>query len=158
MKRYTPALDERYRELARARLVRGDLFAFPYPVVTIMTGGRFYGSLSRTVVSAGVEVPDLAFGCAAFARTGVDKSFVFVALWNDGNEYSPKQVYDCTRACVKQAQVHGLPQLAMPLLGGNERASFVGAMDQAIDHAEDEAGEAEAEMPEVVLVTDLELL
>lgn len=158
MRRYEPARDEQYRQLARERLVVGDLFTYDVSVVTIMTEGRYYGALSRAVTGAGVTLPKLALGCAEYVETAPGKGLVFLALWNDGNVYSPGLVYGCTRACIKQASRHGLPKLAMPLLGGNERAKFIGAMEQAVDHAEDEADERDEPMPNVVFVTDHELL
>lgn len=127
-------------------------------VITVMTGGRYYGSLSKKVVASGVQIPELALGCAEYVANAPGKGHIFVALWSDENVYTPKLVYDCTRACIKQASVHRLPEIAMPLLGGNERAKFIGAMEQAIDHAEDQADETETHMPSVVFVTDLELL
>jgi hypothetical protein len=158
MKSYEPARDEQFKQLARERLVVGDLFTYDVSVVTIMTEGRYYGALSRAVTATGVTLPKLALGCAEYVETTPGKGFVFLALWNDGNVYSPKLVYDCTRACIKQGSRHKLAKLALPLLGGNERARFIGAMEQAVDHAEDDADERDEHMPEVVFVTDHELL
>lgn len=158
MTRYEPARDEHYRVLARQRLVVGDIFAYDVPVITVMTQGRYYGSLSKAVTASGMIIPNLALGCAEYVERSPGKGFVFVALWNDGNVYSPKLVYDCTRACIKQASRRSVPELAFPLLGGNERAKFLGAMEQAVDHAEDEADDRDEHMPGVVFVTDKELL
>lgn len=136
----------------------GDLFAYDVPVITVMTRGRYYGALSRRVAAMGVRIPDLALRCAELVETEDGKTYIFVALWNDENAYSGRQVYDCTRAVLREASHHRIPEVAMPLLGGNERARFLGAMEQAVDHAEDEADEADAFMPSVVFVSDLELL
>lgn len=158
MKKFEPARDEQFRQLAKERLVRGDLFEYEVPVVTVKTQGRTYGSLSRAVAATGVKIPELALGCAKLVTAPSGKRFIFVAFWDDKNEHTPRHVYACTLACVKQASVHRVEKLAMPLLGGKDRASFLGAMEQAVDHAEDDADEHEAHMPSVVFVTDKELL
>lgn len=157
-RQYEAGRDDYFRALARERIVIGDLFAYDVPVVTIMTQGRSYGSLSKRVTAMGVELPQLSLGCAEYVETSQGKGFVFVALWSDDNIYTPRLIYDCTRGCLKQASRHVLPEIAFPLLGGNERARFIGAMEQAVDHAEDEADERDDHMPSVVFVTDLELL
>ena len=157
MKKYDPGRDSEYAKLARQRLVVGDLFAYDVPVITVMTKGRYYGALSRRVATMGVRIPDLALRCAELVEAE-DGKYIFVALWNDENTYSGRHVYDCTRAILREARHHRIPEVAMPLLGGNERARFLGAMEQAVDHAEDEADEAETFMPSVVFVSDLELL
>lgn len=158
MKGYVPARDVHFRELADQRIVRGDLFTFAVAVVTIKTKKQYYGAISRAVAQKNIPFPDLALGCAEYVEVSPGAGFIFVALWNDDNLYSPSHVYNCTRACIKQASRHVLPQVAFPLLGGNERHKFIGAMEQAVDDAMDETDERDEHMPEVVFVTDHELL
>ena len=158
MKRYVTARDAHFRELARQRIVVGDLFTYAVTVIPIKTKKQYYGSISREVAAKNILLPDLALGCAEYVEASPGSGFVFVALWNDDNLYSPSHIYGCTRACIKQASRHALAQIAFPLLGGNERAKFIGAMEQAVDDAMDEADERDEPMPDVVFVTDRELL
>jgi hypothetical protein len=158
MKGYVPARDVHFRELARQRIILGDLFTYAVAVVTIKTKKQYYGAISRAVAARNIPFPDLALGCAEYVEVSPGSGFIFVALWNDDNVYSPSHVYNCTRACLKQASRHALPQVAFPLLGGNERHKFIGAMEQAVDDAMDETDECDEHMPEVVFVTDHELL
>ncbi len=158
MKGYLPARDVHFRELARDRIVIGDLFTYAVAVVTIKTRKQYYGAISRAVAARNIPFPDLALGCAEYVEVSPGSGFIFVALWNDDNVYSPSHVYNCTRACIKQASRHSLGQIAFPLLGGNERHKFIGAMEQAVDDAMDETDERGELMPEVVFVTDKELL
>jgi hypothetical protein len=157
MKRYDPSRDEHFRKLARERTVVGDLFNFDAAVVPIKTRGQYYGSISRAVAQQGVSFPDLALGCAELVVTASGRTFIFVALWSDDNIYTPALIYNCTAACLKQASLHRLPKIALPLLGGNQRHRFIGAMEQAVDDAMDETDEEGEHMPEVVFVTDVEL-
>jgi hypothetical protein len=158
MKRFDPSRGEYFRQVARERIVVGDLFTYAVAVVPIKTRGQYYGSISRAVARRGLAFPDLALGCAEYVEVSARKGFVFVALWNDDNLYSPSHVYNCTRACLKQASRHALAQVAFPLLGGNERHKLIGAMEQAVDDAMDETDERDEPMPDVVFVTDKELL
>ena len=57
---------ERYAALGRERLRTGDLFEQSVVVVPIKTKGRWYGSISRAVVAEGVQLPELALGCAEY--------------------------------------------------------------------------------------------
>ena len=63
------------------------------------------------------------------------------------------------RALARERTVVGdlLPKVACPLLGGNQRHRFTGAMEQAVDDAMDETDEKNEHMPEVVFLTDDEL-
>ena len=106
MKGYVPARDVQFRELARQRMVIGDLFTYPVAVVPIKTKKQYYGSISRAVAAKNVPFPDLALGCAEYVEMSPGTGFIFVALWNDDNLYSPAHVYNCTRACIKQASLH----------------------------------------------------
>lgn len=158
MKRYDPSRAGHFRELARERIVVGDLFTYDVVVVPIKTRGQWYGSISRAVDQRGVPFPDLALGCAEYVEVSPGHGFVFVALWNDSSEYTPALIYGCTRASIKQASRHVLPGLAFPLLGGNKGTEFIGVMEQAVDDAMDETDERDDHMPDVVFVTDRELL
>lgn len=158
VKRYEPSRDPYFRGLARERIVIGDLFEYDAYVVPIKTRGQYYGSISKAVAERGVRFPELALGCAEYVAVAPGRAMIFVALWNDNNAYTPAHIYACTRACIKQASLHALTRLAMPLLGGNEREKFIGAMEQAVDDAMDETDEIDAPMPDIVFVTDLELL
>jgi hypothetical protein len=157
MRRYDPSRDEHLRRLARERTVVGDLLTFDAAVVPIKTRGRWYGSISRAVANQGVSFPDLALGCAELVVMASGRTLIFVALWSDDSTYSPTLIYNCTAACLKQASLHRVPKIALPLLGGNQRHRFTGAMEQAVDDAMDEADEKNEHMPEVVFVTDVEL-
>jgi hypothetical protein len=157
MRRYDPSRAEHVRELARERTVVGDLFTFDAPVVPIETRGQYYGSISRAVAQQGVSFPDLALGCAERVVTASGRTLIFVALWSDDNTYTPALIYNCTAACQKQASLHRVPKIALPLLGGNQRHRFTGAMEQAVDDAMDETDEKNEHMPDVVFVTDVEL-
>ena len=145
---------ERFEKLGRERIVVGDLFAYDVAVIPIQTKGRYYGSISRALAAKGVPVPDLALGCAVYVESVPGRGYMFVALWSDDNTYTPAHIYACGRACIRRASTLRLPQLAFPLLGGNERFRFVGAMEKAVDDAMDEADERDQHMPEVVFVTD----
>ena len=158
MKGYLHARDVHFRELARERIVIGDLFTYAVAVVPIKTKKQYYGSVSRAVAAKNIPFPELALGCAEYVEVSPGCGLIFVALWNDNNLYSPSHVYNCTRACLKQASRQSLAQVAFPLLGGNERHKFIGAMEQAVDDAMDETDERDEHMPEVVFVTDHELL
>jgi hypothetical protein len=157
MRRYDPSRDEHFRKLAHERIVVGDLFTYEVPVIPIKTHGQWYGSISRAVAQQGVSFPDLALGCAELVVTPTGRTLIFVALWNEENTYTPAHIYNCTAACLKQASVHRVPRLALPLLGGNQRHRFIGAMEQAVDDAMDETDEKNEYMPEVVFVTDVPL-
>lgn len=154
---YVDAKNERFATTARDRVVVGDLFDHPIIVVPIKTLGRWYGSISRAVVDRGVRLPELAITCAEL-RTAGERSYVFVTLWDDEKPYSPKHIYDCTRSCLALAAREKLATLAFPFLGGNEGRKFLGAMEQAVDDAMDDCAEAELAMPDVVFVTDHELV
>ena len=154
---FSAAKLERYAALGRERLRTGDLFEHPVVVVPIKTKGRWYGSISRAVVGKGVQLPELALGCAEYRALEGGRAYLFVALWNDENTYSPALIYECTGACLRLAARHALELVAFPLLGGNQGHRFIGAMELAVDDAMDECAEAELAMPEVIFVTDHEL-
>jgi hypothetical protein len=157
MRRYNPAKDDYFRRHARDRIVVGDLFTYDVPVITIKTGGQYYGAISKALAKQGVSFPDLALGCAEYVVTPTGRTFIFVALWSEDNAYTHALIYNCTAACLKKASLHRVTRVALPFLGGNQRHRFIGAMEQAVDDAMDETDEKNEHMPEVVFVTDVEI-
>ena len=149
---------EAYEKLARDRLVVGDLFAYDVPVVTIMTKGRAYGRISRAVVEKGVALPELTLGQARFVATTAGKGHLFLALWSDDNRYTEPHIAGCVRACVAAASRHGIPLIAVPILGGKrEGPGLLHAMERGIEEAVDQLDAADRRVPEVVFVTDMQL-
>ena len=149
---------EAYEKLARDRLVVGDLIAYDVPVITIQTKGRAYGRISRAVVEKGVALPELTLGQAKFVATTPGKGYVFLALWSDDNRYTEQHIAGCVRACVAAASRHGIPLIAMPILGGKrEGPGLLHAMERGVEEAVDQLDAADRLVPEVVFVTDVQL-
>ena len=109
-----------------------DLFAFPVEVpivITIKTEGRIYGAISQQFAKhyPTVELPHVAWGDSSGPVKLPDgKTAIFTAQWvdeePDGQPYPPNRVYGCTVSCIRQAALAGFDTVAMPLLGGGEKA------------------------------------
>lgn len=136
-------MEEMYRRnrelltrLARERLREGDLFAEPAYVVPIQTRGRAYGSISRAVSAAGVGIPSLQL-TESFTTTHQGRTIIFVAFWDDGNDYTEEHVARCVMSAVVRAYHARVPHVAVPLLGGKDKTAFLGAMELGVEWAAD---------------------
>lgn len=137
-----------FEEEAAQKLRHGNIFDYKNPVITIKTGGRTYGRLSRQAAERGAVMPDIALATAKF----VDP-YIFVALWNDQNTYSPKLIADCAASAVIEAYRHKIELVAFAPLGGNQGMQYLWAAEQAIFMEETKKTDAGLWFPEHVFVT-----
>lgn len=140
---------EFYEKEAREKLVEGDLFTFPVPVITVMTKGRPYGALSQRVARDGVVIPDLVFTQAKYQAP-----YLFVALWADESAYTPEALFDCGANCLLQAGANNLEQISFPILGGKGGEKFLWAVEKGVFEAADVLDAAGKMVPRHIYVTD----
>jgi hypothetical protein len=138
-----------YEKEARGKLVEGDLFTFPVPVITVMTKGRPYGALSQRVSRDGVIIPELVLTQAKYQAP-----YMFVALWTDESAYTPEMLFDCGANCMLQAGAQGLEQISFPILGGKGGEKFLWAVEKGVFEAVDVLDAAGKPVPKHIYVTD----
>ena len=142
--------------LARLRscLEVGDLFAEEHPVITVKTGGRSYGALSRQAVTRGMTIPVIDQLAQAVVQEQQGKHYIFVTLWEDENPYDDRLVYACTTRSIRAAYDAGLDSVSLPLIGANQAWRFMGSMGRAIMELEELFERQGWEFPEVRVLTD----
>ncbi len=143
---------ERWIAEAKVRARVGDLFSYPAVVVTIESGGRAHGRISKDVVARGIALPTLALGECVYERVGA-KDYVFACLWEPGSEYDEGLVRQLTTRALQLASQHEIETLAFPLLGGSEAHRFVEVMIEAMLREERVLSEAGRSVPRGLIVT-----
>lgn len=141
--------NEFFKEECLKKIVQGDIFTYKNPVITIKTKGRAYGSISKQAVERGISLPELSLGFAEYREP-----YIFVALWDDENEYSEEHMYRCAAAVMSRAASHHVSLIAMPLLGGKEAMAHLWLVEKALFEAGDNLHNMGFPIPEHVYVTD----
>ncbi len=132
----------------------GDLFAEDHPVITVKTGGRAYGALSRQAVARGIPIPVIEQLGQAVVQVHEGKTMIFVALWEDESPYDDRLVYACTTAAIRAAHEAGLESVSLPLVGASEALRLVGSMGRAIIELEELFERQGWDFPDVRVITD----
>ncbi len=133
--------DRTFESAAIERMESCDVFDYDAFVVTIKTQCRNYGKISQQFCLRypKIRLPDLGWGVSSEPQVLPDGKFViFTCLWPDqegGQPYPPVKVYGCTASAIRLAAQAGLPEIALPLIGGSEKYARVPAMGQAIHDA-----------------------
>ena len=132
----------RYIQVVDERTVAEDLFSFDAFVVTIKTGARPYGAISRQFVAHYPTVPiaDVSHGNSSAPIDLPDgKKVIFTCLWPDveaGEGYPPEKIVACTASAIMSALKAGLEEIALPRIGGGKARERKPAMGQGIVEAE----------------------
>ena len=138
----------------RSCLEVGDLFAADHPVITVKTGGRSYGALSRQAVARGIPIPVVERLGQAVVQVHEGKTMIFVALWEDESPYDERLVYACTTAALRAAQSTGLESVSLPLVGADQALRLVGSMGRAVVELEELFEGQGWDFPDVSVLTD----
>lgn len=144
------------RHLARLRecLETGDLFDEQHPVITVKTGGRSYGALSRRAVREKIDIPVIDQLGVAEAHERGGRTVIFVTLWQDESLYDDRLVYKCTTGAIRAAHEAGLESVSLPPIGANQAWRFHATMGRAIGELEELFERQGWDFPEVRVVTD----
>jgi hypothetical protein len=141
---------EFFEEESRKRVVEGDLFGYPNPVIPIKTKGRWYGALSREAVRRGANLPDLTLGQARF----VDP-FLFIAVRGDESDCDEETLHTCAASVLDVASRQmRLDRLVLPVLGGRDRLKYLWIVERGLFEMADYLDAAGFPIPEHVYVTD----
>lgn len=138
---------------AKSRLIVGNIFDQPVPVVPILTEGRAYGSISRQAVAMGLTLPDLQLGHSVISRQK-GRTFIFSCLWASESPYSEALITRIVVSAMAVASHEELEAIAFPLLGGNQGRRYLRTMLLAVEKQEDDLDELERHCPAVAFVTN----
>jgi hypothetical protein len=150
--------DAFYIRLVDACFVEGSLFDFDAFVVTVKTGGRPYGVISRQMITRypSVAIPAVGWGLSSEPIELPDgKRVIFTGLWKDeeaGDGYPGATIRSCTASAIRQAVEAGLEELAMPLIGGGKKFARKAFMGRGLHDAQELIERRGQEAPEIYVL------
>lgn len=141
---------EWFKSEAEKKIVEGNIFDFDNPVITCMTGGRAYGSISKEVMKRGVKIPELEYGKAKFVAP-----YIFIAMWDDESQHTDLFLSDCGAAIMSIAAGAGLEKVHMPFMGGRKDClDKLAAVEKGAFEMGDHLDDGGFIVPEHAYVTD----